>query len=140
MSCSHFLDGKTSRGESQGIIFFGYLRPFQVCKSRAVIKQGCHHVWKKTTCLQSLLLSWSMELFSSTQPPRVARKNGSSVGTRTRCTHVFARLGCRLARSVGALPTKSLNRSSGGSLLRASCCWLVGLGSKCFLTWLPRGS
>ncbi len=95
---------------------------------------------KKNTCLQSLLLSWSMELFSSTQPPRVARKNGSSVGTRTRCTHVFARLGCRLARSVGALPTKSLNRSSGGSLLRASCCWLVGLGSKCFLTWLPRGS
>ena len=49
-------------------------------------------------------------------------QDGGSVGIRTCCTHVFARLipVCMLSR---CLATKFLPRSSGGSLLRVHC-WL----------------
>ncbi len=61
-------------------------------------------------------------LYPTSQPPMVVRKNGSSVGIRTRCLHVFACLVqiCTLSR---CLSTKFLRRSSVGSLLRVSC-WL----------------
>ncbi len=50
-------------------------------------------------------------------------QNGSSVGTCKRCMRVFARFApiCMLSR---CLLTKFLHRSSVGSLLRVSCCWL----------------
>ncbi len=55
-------------------------------------------------------------------PPTLARKSGSSVGTRTRCVHVFF---CTFGRPIRMLSrclvTKFLRRSSGGSLLRARC-------------------
>ena len=63
------------------------------------------------------------------QPATAACKNGSSVGMRTRCAHVFffARFGAGShARSV-AHWQKFLRRSSGGSLLRVRC-WLGGGG------------
>ena len=44
-------------------------------------------------------------------------QNGSSVGTCTRCVHVFARL-AQISMLSRCLPTKFLHRSSGQSLLR----------------------
>ena len=56
-----------------------------------------------------------------TQPATVACKDGSSVGTRTRCT--FLRVLRRLVTLGRCLLTKFLHRSSGGGLLRVRC-WL----------------
>ncbi len=70
------------------------------------------------------------------QPPTVVCKNGSSVGIRARCTHVFfARLvpTCMLGR---CLATKLPHRSSGGSLLWVRC-WL---GFVCLLEWGAPGT
>ena len=51
-------------------------------------------------------------------------QNGSSVRTRRRCAHVFARLGADSLCSVGDHRQEFLHRSSVRSLLRVSC--LVG--------------
>ena len=44
--------------------------------------------------------------FMTAQPPTVACKNGSSVGTRTRCTHVFSHVPRRLCMLSRCLVTR----------------------------------
>ena len=63
----------------------------------------------------------------STQPPTVACKNGSSVGIRKRCMHVFLPIWRPICLLGRCLAKKFLHRSSGESLLRVHC-WLGSTG------------
>ena len=69
------------------------------------------------------------------QPPTVACKNGSSVGTCTRCTHTFFARFAPICMLFRRLVKKFRFRSSGGSLLRVRCWsgWSISLSLSTFL-------
>ncbi len=66
-----------------------------------------------------------------TRPPTVACKSGSSVGTRTRRVHIFARFWRRFARSVGCSSTK-ISASELSRKFIKGC--VVGWDSEIFLS------
>ncbi len=80
-----------------------------------------------------------LDVVGCTQPPRVVSKNGSSVGISAHCTHALRTFGVDLQCSVGALLTKLLHRSSGGSLSRV-CCWLGRMWGGGLNGWVPKCS